>query len=244
MTAGWCSRTLRAAVFAALCVLLASLAHVMMSETAVPWWAVAAGAALTGVTAWRLARRERGPVLVGSVVVGVQVVLHAWYSFAQAVAHPETSGDRSLGQQWLGYVLCGSASGPGPAHDTTSTSVGSMDHGMGAMHSMGPMDHMEAAQTLDHGMGGMSSTGMLAAHLLASLLCGLWLAHGEGAAFRIVRALAGWFVAPLRLVLGLPMTPHRSRVRARRGRSDRVPRQLLLTYALTTRGPPAGTAVA
>ena len=50
-------------------------------------------------------------------------------------------------------------------------------------------------------MGGTSSFGMLAAHLLAALLCGLWLAHGERAAFRILRAVAGWLAAPLRLLL-------------------------------------------
>ncbi|CAM5741293.1 hypothetical protein SALBM311S_01238 [Streptomyces alboniger] len=48
---------------------------------------------------------------------------------------------------------------------------------------------------------------MLAAHLLAALLCGLWLAYGEKAAFRILRAVAGWLAAPLRLLLALPLTP-------------------------------------
>jgi hypothetical protein len=106
------------------------------------------------------------------------------------------------------------------------------------------MNLMEAAHSLNHGMGGMSSTGILAAHLLAALLCGLWLAHGERAAFRSLRALAGWLVAPLRLLLRLPAPPHRPRVRARQGGLDRRLRQLLLTYAITSRGPPAGTAVA
>ncbi|MET9683213.1 hypothetical protein [Streptomyces coeruleorubidus] len=257
MTAGWCSRTLRAAVFAAVCVLLTSLGHVMMSGTSVPWWAMAAGAAVTGGTAWHLAGRERGPVLVGSVTVAAQAALHLSFSFAQALAHPEPTGSKSLVQQWLGYLLCGSPSGPGAEHDAMPTSMssmdhgmgathsmGSMDHGMGAAHSMGLMDHMGATPSLDHGMGGMSSSGMLAAHLLAALLCGLWLAHGERAAFRILRALAGWLVAPLRLILQLPAPPHRPRVRARRGRSERTPRQLLLTHTITSRGPPAGTAVA
>ncbi|MFI9582600.1 hypothetical protein ACIHCQ_12290 [Streptomyces sp. NPDC052236] len=244
MTAGWCSRTVRAAVFAAVCVLLASLGHVMMSGTAVPWWAMAAAAAATGGTAWRLAGRERGPVLVGSVVVAAQAVLHASFSLAQAVVHPEPSGGRSLGRQWLGHLLGGSPPGPGARHDDMSTSMGSMDHGMGATHSMGSMDHMGAATSLDHGMGGMSSTGMLAAHLLAALLCGLWLAHGERAAFRILGSLAGRLVAPLRLLLRLSAPPHRPRVRARRAAADRVPRRLLLTYAITSRGPPDGVAVA
>ena len=35
MTAGWCSRTVRAVVFAAVCVLLAALGHVMMSGSQV-----------------------------------------------------------------------------------------------------------------------------------------------------------------------------------------------------------------
>jgi hypothetical protein len=97
---------------------------------------------------------------------------------------------------------------------------------------------------MSHGMGGMSSTGMLVAHLLAALLSGLWLAYGERAAFRILRALAGWFVAPLRLPLRLPVPPHRPRIRARGADADRAPRRLLLTHAITTRGPPAGVAVA
>ncbi|WP_210584071.1 hypothetical protein [Streptomyces sp. GESEQ-35] len=246
MTVGWCSRTFRAAVFAAVCVLLASLGHVMMSGTSVPWWAMSAGAAVTGGTAWRLAGRERGPVLVGSVVVAAQVVLHASFSLAQAVVHPQPSGGTSLGRQWLGYLLCGSPSGPGAGaeHDAVQASMGSMGHGKGAMHSTGSMDHMGAAHSLDRDMGGMSSTGMLAAHLLAALLCGLWLAHGERAAFRVLRAFAGRLFAPLRLILRLPVPPHRPRVRARRGCSGRVLRQLLLTQTITSRGPPAGTAVA
>lgn len=247
MTVGWCSRTLRAAVFAAVCVLLASLGHVMMSGTAVPWWAMVAAAVATGGTAWWLAGREREPLMVGSVVVATQAVLHSSFSLAQAVVHPQTSGGRSLVQQWLDYLLCGSPSGPGAEHGAMSTSMssmGSMDHAMGAMHSMGSMDHMGTAHSLDHGMGGVSSTGMLAAHLLAALLCGLWLAHGERAAFRILRAFAGWLVAPLRLILRLPAPPHRPRVRALRGRSHRKPRRLLLAHAITSRGPPMGIAVA
>jgi hypothetical protein len=85
---------------------------------------------------------------------------------------------------------------------------------------------------------------MLAAHLLAALLCGLWLAYGEQAAFRILRAVAGWLAAPLRLLLALPASQERPRVPARRSRSDRAPRLLLLAHAITSRGPPPGTAVA
>ncbi|MFJ5778845.1 hypothetical protein [Streptomyces sp. NPDC093094] len=247
MNAGGCSRILRAAVFAAVCVLLASLGHIMMSGTAVPWWAVAVGAATTGGAAWLLAGRERGPLLVGAVTVAAQALLHTSFSLAQALAQPRTSGAGSLGQRWLGHLLCGAPTGPGTPSDTMP---GRVTDGMGMsmgpmdMDSMGPMHHTVSGHPLDHAMGGMSSTGMLAAHLLAALLCGLWLAHGERAAFRILRALAGRLVAPLRVLLRLPAPPHRPRVRGRRSRSDRAPRQLLLTHAITSRGPPSGTAAA
>jgi hypothetical protein len=127
----------------------------------------------------------------------------------------------------------------------SSSMPSSMDH-MGPMEQMehvGHMGHM-AHGGGGHDMGGMSPTGMLAAHLLAALLCGLWLAHGERAVFRIARAVTGWLVAPLRVPLALPAPAHRPRVRPRRHRSAGRPRQFLLVHAITSRGPPAGTAVA
>ncbi|MFE1043963.1 hypothetical protein ACFW4L_35435, partial [Streptomyces sp. NPDC058832] len=103
---------------------------------------------------------------------------------------------------------------------------------------------VHAADAVGHGMGGMSPSGMLAAHLVAALLCGLWLAHGERAAFRIVRSLAARLVAPLRLPLRPAAPPHRPRVRPGRATSDRAPRRLTLAHAITSRGPPARSAVA
>jgi hypothetical protein len=94
-----------------------------------------------------------------------------------------------------------------------------------------------------HDIGGMMSGGMAAAHLLAALLCGLWLSYGERAAFRLLRAVAGWFVAPLRLALLLPTPSHRPRVRPRRIHRARPLPRFLLVHALTSRGPPSGCAV-
>jgi hypothetical protein len=237
-------------VFAAVCVLLASLGHVLMSGTAVPWWSMVAATSVTGGAAWLLAGRERGPVPVGSAVVAAQTALHSSFSLAQVVVQPESSGSGSLVRRWIDVLLCrshpgqGSGPGTGSEHTVMPTSMGSMDHDMGSMHSMGSMDPMGAADSLHHGTGGLSSTGMLAAHLLAALLCGLWLAYGERAAFSILRTLAGWAVVPLRLILRLPTPPHRPRLRARRRHAGHVLRQLLLTRTVTSRGPPEGTAVA
>lgn len=96
--------------------------------------------------------------------------------------------------------------------------------------------------SMSGGAGDTSSSGMLAAHLLAALLTGLWLAHGEKAAFRLLRAVAGWLAAPLRLLLALPVARDRSRTRRPRPRSDRAPRLRLLVHAITSRGPPVGPA--
>ena len=237
MTAGWCSRTLRSAVFAAVCVLLAALGHVMTSGSHVPVWGLTAGVAGTGVEGWCLAGRERGLPLIMTGVVAAQTALHSAFSLAQsASAAPTGHGVEPPNARSTGM----SSTDMGPLN------VGSTDMGAMRTHSMNSMDmgHMDAGHMSHSGSSlvGSSALVMLAAHLLAALLCGLWLAYGERAAFRVLRAVAGWLAAPLRLLLALPVTPDRPRVRARRRHSDRAPR-LLLVHAITSRGPPMGTAV-
>ncbi|GAA2491280.1 hypothetical protein GCM10010276_33380 [Streptomyces longisporus] len=199
-------------MFAAVCVLLAALGHILMSGSDVPAWALATGTGATGTVGWCLAGRERGLPLIVAVVVAVQTALHEAFSLAQSVT--EASGSSASMDM----------SGMGSVH------MGSMD--------MAHMDHMGAAT------GTSPSAGMLLAHLLAALLCGLWLAYGEKAAFRILRAVAGRLAAPLRLLLALPETPERPRPHLRRRRADRTPRLLVLVHTITSRGPPVGTAVA
>ncbi|NBM18055.1 hypothetical protein [Streptomyces sp. GC420] len=247
MTAGRCTRTVRAAVFAAVCVLLAALGHVLMSGSTVPWWAVGAGFAVTGTVAWGLAGRERGLATVVLLVVVVQAVLHSAFESAQSWAATAAGpGTGSTGH--TGHVTGSMGHDPsGMSMDVTSPGSISVDSGhmahtadlstgMGGMDVM-PMGHMS------HDMSGGSSFGMLAAHTLAALLCGLWLAHGERAAFRVLRAVAHRVAAPLHLPLAVPAPLPRPRPRPRRDRSDRAPRLLLLSYSIASRGPPAGTAV-
>ncbi|MHC0429121.1 hypothetical protein ACX6XY_02885 [Streptomyces sp. O3] len=239
MTAGWGVRTVRAAVFAAVCVLLSALGHVMMSGVPVAGWALAAGAATVGATAWCLAGRERGSRVVITFAVAAQTVLHSWFSFAQTSVNQVRPGGTSPTERLLsGFSPPSQAAAPPTPADATGH----------AAHVPFPADstahHADAMASVGHDMSGLSSTGMLAAHLLAALLCGLWLAYGERAAFRILRALTGWLFAPLELALRLPTPPHRPRVRARRWHSSRALRQFLLVHAITSRGPPVGTAVA
>jgi hypothetical protein len=246
MIAGWGTRTVRAAMFAAVCVLLAALGHVTMSGSPVPWWAVGAAAAATGGVGWCLAGRERGLPLIVSVVLAAQTALHSGFSLAQP-AHPAgTEGPVAAGSADRGAAGGGSAGGGSAGEGFGGASA--MDMGSAHMDHTG---HMGAAGHLGHAdhtgyfMDGpfTASSGMLAAHLLAALLCGLWLAYGERAAFGLLRAVAGWLAAPLRMALALAVPPSRPRPRVRRDRSDRSPRRLLLVHTLTSRGPPAGIAV-
>ncbi|MFB8249473.1 hypothetical protein ACFC5X_31085 [Streptomyces sp. NPDC055952] len=224
MTAGWCARTVRAAVFAAVCVVLAALGHVMMSGDHVPLPVLAAGWAATGAAGWCLAGRERGPGVVVAVAVAVQTALHSAFSLAPQGPGTPAGGARTADPHALHVGMdMGMGAGAG---------TGSTHHGLGALGHAG------------HGTGGDASLGMLAAHLLAALLCGLWLAHGERAAFRLLRAVGARLAAPLRLLFARPVPPPPPPVRVRRRSSDRRPRLLLLVHAITSRGPPVGTAAA
>ncbi|WBB61737.1 hypothetical protein O7599_04065 [Streptomyces sp. WMMC500] len=265
-------RTIRAATFAALCVVLAAVGHVTMSGTPVPWWVLVTAAVTTGPAAWCLAGRERGLAAVTSAAVVAQAVLHAAFSLAQAAAQPP-GGGVSLAGRWVRYVLCappegGVRAGAGAdgaaaameratAHHLPATHHG-MEHGAG--HAMGAApargsagagesaEHVRAMDHMGHGGGEMSSLGMLGAHLLVALLCGLWLAHGERAAFRVVRVLralrvlAGWAVAPLRAPLAAPVPPVVPEFRFPPARAEGAPARLLV-HSITSRGPPRGAAV-
>ncbi|GCB45376.1 hypothetical protein SNL152K_2666 [Streptomyces sp. NL15-2K] len=219
-------------MFAAVCVLLAALGHVMMSGSHVPAWALGLGLAVTGTAGWCLTGRERGLPLIVAVVVGTQTLLHSAFSVAQS----GTVWSAPMGSTHMGGTQAMDSTAPtAPTAPMDSMGTGHM----GASH----MDHMRDLDLSHATGGGTSSSGMLAAHLLAALLCGLWLAHGERAAFRILRAVGGWLAAPLRPLLALPAPPRPPRPRVRRRRSDRAPRLLLLVHAITHRGPPLGTAV-
>ncbi|MFD7513108.1 hypothetical protein ACFV5N_27745 [Streptomyces sp. NPDC059853] len=208
------SRTLRAAVFAALCVLLAAAGHSHAAGTPLPWWLPVAAWPLTGCAAWFLTGRERGVPLVLGATVTAQAALHAGFSLVLAWAGPATGAD--------------GPGGPGqpPAHALAV-----------ALEHAGHTGHLPAAPGTGPGM----ATGMAAAHLAAALLSGLWLAYGERAVFRAARAVSAWLVAPLRLLRRPASPPHRpGRVPPARSRR---PRRHPALRVRTTRGPPPAPAV-
>ncbi|MFD5624392.1 hypothetical protein [Streptomyces yangpuensis] len=222
-------------MFAALCVLLAATGHMLMSGAPVPWWALSFGFVATAGTAWSLAGRERGILAVTVTAVAVQTVLHSGFSLAQSLtrapAEPAmqampAGAEAALHAHHALHATAAAASAPAAGRAT------------GAGHMAGGGHEASAMPVVL-----MSPAGMVLAHLLAAVLCGLWLAHGERGLFRVVRAVAARLRVPLRLLLR-PVTPaHRPRPRVRRRRRTRAPRQLLLVHAITTRGPPTATAV-
>ncbi|MGW0468161.1 hypothetical protein ACWDX6_23280 [Streptomyces sp. NPDC003027] len=122
----------------------------------------------------------------------------------------------------------------------TGADHGSLAHPSPGHASMGHASMADpTANPLFDLAGGHTSVGMLAAHLLAAVVCGLWLARGEAALFALGRAVGALAFTPLRLLLAVahlpaprPAPPVRTRPR---------PRGLcgvVLAHALSRRGPP------
>ncbi|ANP51067.1 hypothetical protein J2Z21_009619 [Streptomyces griseochromogenes] len=257
MSVGGLFRVLRAVVFAAVCVVLAAIGHVLMSGSPLPWWAVLASVTGVGAVAWVLGGTERGRTGVIALTVGVQTCLHMCFTLAQAGRHPVMAApdDAAAVRQWACCLLRGTGPGPGStatAYDLELRFGLTRRMPLPVAHDIVPMNHVGHPMTGMggvagmHQMGGMTGTassGMLAAHLLAAVLCGLWLAQGERAAFRLLRALADRAFVPLLLVLAVLLPfPRRPRPRLCHRRVRR-PRRLLLGHTLTTRGPPGEIAV-
>ncbi|MFB7653276.1 MULTISPECIES: hypothetical protein [unclassified Streptomyces] len=234
-----CARFVRAVLFAAVCVLLAALGHSLMSGAAVPWWAAGAGLGGTAGAAWCVADRERGLPAVVALSVAAQTVLHCAFAAIPTPSAPVSvpvpaPGGGGMAQMDMGVGHMNMGAG--------HMNMGSSHGHLGSAHvhlGSGPMEMAGAG----HDMSGSSSFGMWAAHTLAALLCGLWLAHGERAAFDLLRAVAGWLAVPLRLprgtstaVLSHPLVRHA------RG-ANRTPNRLVLVDPITSRGPPSGFAV-
>ncbi|MGD3106056.1 PE-PGRS family protein [Streptomyces sp. YGL11-2] len=253
MDAGRVLRGLRAAVFATVCVLLAALGHVVMSETAVPGWMLLAAGLPTAAGAWCLAGRERGPVLVGLLTVATQAGLHSAFSFGQALAAPTDGQRASLARDWANTWLCGgqglsvadidAARMASQMGQMGSTGPMGSAHSPGAMDAMGGMPGMAGMASGHPGMHGGSAGGMLAAHLLVALLSAWWLWGGERAAFRLVRSVSARLFAPLVLVLRVVLPDAEPAPRPARQEPRCAVRRLLLAHAMSLRGPPREPAV-
>ncbi|WP_345260912.1 hypothetical protein [Streptomyces hundungensis] len=271
-------RTLRAAMFAALCVALAAVGHAAMSGHDIPIPVLLAAFAVTGTAAWCAAGRRRGLLAIAGGQVAAQGALHFLFARAQPMSmagmpgpahgpsHPmpePTSIPMSMSMPMptsMGMPLsmptmtCGARY----AHLMPDAPDGQVMPGTADMPAMPGMaaESMAAAVGQAHalGMGAAAhamSGGMLAAHLVAALICGIWLWRGEAAAFRLARAVGALGVVatrPLLRALHLLRThvpaPPRP-VRAPRPHHRPLPglRGAVHGHAVIRRGPPAGGAV-
>ncbi|WP_269856867.1 PE-PGRS family protein [Streptomyces sp. RPT161] len=257
MTTGPVARAVRAAMFAAVCVVTTALGHALMSSDTVPWWALLAAFCGTSAAAWCLAARECGALVVTGATVVAQLGLHSLFSLAQAST--DTGG--SVERQWAARLLC-DATGTSRAQLSQTAAVELLRRAglssavahqppPAAMRSMPGMDmsgmdmgHMRAASgamgQMPMAHSGHGALAMFLAHLLAAVVCGLWLWRGETAAFRIGRGLAAVLFTPLLLVLttlgwnGGPRPARGATAMA----PERCPSGVLLRYAVSRRGPP------
>lgn len=224
MGAGSVLRGVRAGVFAAVCVLLASLGHVLMSGTPVPAGVLFLAWAGVSWGGWCLAGSERGPVFVGALTVGTQASLHGVFSLGQVAE--SGPGGSAAGH----HVASGAGTGPVSGHV----------HGAGA--GMTDSAGGTAGAMVHGGMNG-SVSGMIAAHVLVALLSAWWLWCGERAAFRLLRSASARLFAPLTIVSGAVLPVPAPVVRMDGPERRRGPRQLFLSHVIWLRGPPSVSAV-
>ncbi|WP_236240459.1 hypothetical protein [Streptomyces sp. CC228A] len=188
-------RALRAALFAAVCVVLSGTGHAAQSDHHVPVSALLLAFVLILPLAWAAGRRRRGACPLAGGLLALQAVLHA--VFAAAQLHP-------------------------PARTAGA-------HAHGAAH------HVPAGPAPGLAEALLPTPGMLGAHLLAAVVCGVWLARGEAALFRLARTVFTPLRPPLTAVR-LPAAPRPPLPRRRP--ADQPLRGAVLARAATRRGPP------
>lgn len=259
---------LRAAVFAAVCVVLAGAGHTLASCASVPLWTLGAGFLGVLACAAPLAGRTRSlPGIVALLAVG-QTVLHTLFGLGQhtatsaaASASTAAATDTALVAR-AARLLCGAplaAISPAQAQRILSDariSTGGTEMGAGA--DMGSMSHSASSLASAGSLSSvLPSLPMLLGHLLAAVATGWVLRHGDLALLRLmrlsahgvaegalVRSLRGALALARALRAGLPGTP---------GTAPRVPRACTLVplrppatalqHTVIRRGPPADALV-
>ncbi|MFC7988493.1 hypothetical protein ACFUV2_04185 [Streptomyces pilosus] len=245
-------RILRAAVFAAVCVVLAGAGHTLASRTAVPLWTLVAGFLGAVALAAPLAGRARSLTGIAATLALGQTALHVLFGLGQHGA-PATGPSSALSDAALveraARLLCGtSAAGISPARaERVLTDAG--------IHPGGPDAH--AADALAAGPGSpaalLPSLPMLLGHLLAALAAGWLLRRGDLALLRLtelsahgvaeatrVRSLRAALALVRALRAGLPGASQEAPRRARTALlAAPVPRSPALQHTVIRRGPPA-----
>ncbi|MFF0200990.1 hypothetical protein [Streptomyces sp. NPDC005017] len=259
-------RILRAAVFAAVCVVLSGAGHALASCATVPLWALGAGFLAVLAVAVPLAGHTRSlPGIVALMAAG-QTVLHTLFGLGQHGTESVTqaTSDAAVVER-AARLLCGTtaaALSPAQAHriltDARLLPSGGAGPGgtAGAHPAHGPAEALSSAAASSASASSASllpSLPMLLGHTLAALAVGWLLRHGDLALLRLarlsahgvaegalVRSLRGAFALVRALCAGLP---YASVTLPRPPRTALLapdePGTSALQHSVVRRGPPA-----
>lgn len=254
-------RLIRAAVFAAVCVLLSSLGHGVASGMPVGTGTLAVGWLAVMCVVVPLAGRRRSlRGITAGLAVG-QLGLHLMFCLAQcpsgsaASAAPPASGVMALASR----LVCGGLpAGTSPYDAAHLVRRAGLTPVQAAASSLGsaPMPGMGSPGSPGMGMNLMLTPAMVTAHLVAALVLGLLLWRGETALWRLARCsgrMCGPILAAVVVVLragsavlavlaaqaGLDECERRASRAGRRRSEPSRPRPAGVRHSLVRRGPPA-----
>ncbi|MEU0028726.1 hypothetical protein [Streptomyces sp. NPDC006335] len=256
-------RVLRAAVFAAVCVVLAAAGHSIASCATVPLWTLGAGFAGAVLVVAPLAGRERSLPGIATLLAVGQTVLHVLFGLGQhgttamssSMSMPSSTGsvqsasDAALVQQ-AARLLCGTtAAAISPARAQKILTDARLHPGTGttAVH--------HSADTTT-GTSVWPSLTMVLGHVLAAVVAGWLLRRGDLALLRLaelstcsaqavaegalVRSLRGALALVRALRAGLPGAPEAGpRAPLAEALAPPRPRTAALQHTVIRRGPPA-----
>lgn len=245
-------RILRAAVFAAVCVVLAGAGHSLASYDAVPLWTLGAGFLGVVAVAAPLAGRARALPGIAALLAFGQTALHTLFGLGQhgvpATGASSPTSDAALIEQ-AARLLCGTtAAGISPARAERILSDARVHPGGTDAHAV---DALSTAGVSPAAL--LPSLPMLLGHVLAATAAGWLLRHGDLALLRLTELSAhgvaeGALVRSLRAALalvralraGLPGAPEAAPRAARTALpAPPVPRSPALRHTVIRRGPPA-----
>ncbi|MFE2581205.1 hypothetical protein [Streptomyces sp. NPDC059378] len=210
-------RLLRAAVFAAVCVVLAACGHALASCATVPLWTLGAGFLGALAVVAPLAGRERSLAGITALLAAGQTVLHVLFGLGQhgVMGSASASGamnmnsmmsmgstgstagslsDAALIQQ-AAHILCGgTASALSPAQAQRILADARLYPGTGTGTATGTTVVHDPADALSTAAGSLASLlpslPMLLGHALAALAVGWLLRRGDSAVLRLVELSA------------------------------------------------------
>ncbi|MFF7561435.1 hypothetical protein ACFZB4_15810 [Streptomyces pseudovenezuelae] len=266
-------RVLRAAVFAAVCVVLAAAGHSLASCATVPLWTLGAGFAGVVLVVAPLAGRARSLAGIATLLAVGQTVLHVLFGLGQhgtAAMSSSLSSTSSMSSMSMSSVppvsdatlvqqaarlLCGTtAAAISPAHAQRILTDARLYPGTGTTAMPHSADAMSAGSV-------WPSLPMILGHVLAAVAAGWLLRHGDLALLRLaelstcsahsvadgalVRSLRGALALVRALRAGLPGAPDTG-PRAPLAVSLAPPRPCAaaLQHTVIRRGPPAAAELA